>query len=101
MAGGLYSIGFDRTGFPLVRGPAWDYAIALFPVSKYQFEGFLANVGAAGLTDTAYRELLALNPRRAWRHVAAQPWSCSSPAPNRSWYNAFWPIWGLASDCRP
>jgi hypothetical protein len=76
MASGDYSISFDRTGFPLVQRHDWRHAIALFPISKYQFERFMVEQGPQGtlFTDAWYRELLALNPRRSWRRSDERPW---------------------------
>lgn len=64
-----YSIELDRTGFPLITRNGWDFAISLFPVSKYQFERFMVMNGKKGdfYTDRWYRELLKISPRRSWR----------------------------------
>jgi len=73
---GAYTIEFDRTGFPLIRKKNWRWSISLFPVSKYQFEHFMADCGTAGAlyTDKWYRSLLAGNPRRSWRKCSERPW---------------------------
>lgn len=74
---GQYSIKFDRTGFPLIQKMGyWNYYISLFPVSKYQFERFMAENGPKkGLyTDKWYRELLMLNPRAPWTRCDENPW---------------------------
>jgi len=71
-----FSLTFDRTGFPLVRHRNWNFSISLFPVSKYQFERFLATVQPEGelFTDAWYRQLLAANPRCGWHEVEGRPW---------------------------
>lgn len=76
MISGRYSIHFDRMGFPLIQRADWPYAIALLPVSKYQFERFMIEHGPQGqlYTDEWYRERLALNPRASWRHGHERPW---------------------------
>lgn len=76
MVCGHYSIHFDCTGFPLVQRANWRYAIGLWPVSKYQFERFMAEQGPHGgrYTDGWYRELLKLNPRAPWRCWGERPW---------------------------
>lgn len=73
---GPYTITFDRTGFPLIQRQNWSFAIALFPVSKYQFERFLAVAKPIGnlYTDPWYREILRRNPRRSWRNLKEHPW---------------------------
>ncbi|MEW6095867.1 MAG: hypothetical protein AB1567_04990 [bacterium] len=73
---GQYSIKFDRTGFPLVQKEGWNYYISLFPVSKYQFERFMAENGPKEnlYTDNWYRELLELNPQGPWRMCDERPW---------------------------
>lgn len=54
----------------------WDYYISLFPVSKYQFERFMAEEGPRrGLyTDRWYRDILRGNPRRSWKRCEERPW---------------------------
>jgi len=76
MESGHYYIEFDRTGFPLIRRKEWDYYISLFPVSKYQFERFMVEVGPKKelYTDTWYRRLLSLNPRHSWRLCDDRQW---------------------------
>lgn len=71
-----YFILFDITGFPLIRRDDWDYAIGLFPVSKYQFEHFMAEQGpSVGIyTDEWYKDLLHLNPRSTWKRYDERPW---------------------------
>ncbi|MEN3039241.1 MAG: hypothetical protein ABDI07_08860 [Candidatus Kryptonium sp.] len=73
---GDYFIEFDKTGFPLIRKKEWDYFISLFPVSKYQFERFMIELGPQkGLyTDEWYGEILKLNPRSSWKKITVEPW---------------------------
>ena len=76
MGSGLYSISLDRTGFPLLQRQNWHFAIALLPVSKYQFERFMVAHGPQGglYSDAWYREQLRLNPRCSWRRGQERPW---------------------------
>jgi len=73
---GDYSIEFDRTGFPLIRRRNWNYYISLFPVSKYQFERFMAENGPKGnlYTDDWYESLLEANPRGSWEKQNGNLW---------------------------
>ncbi len=73
---GDYIIEFDRTGFPLIRRKNWNFSISLFPVSKYQFERFMVEHGPKGslYTDSWYRKLLEVGPRRSWRMCDDSPW---------------------------
>jgi hypothetical protein len=52
---------FDRTGFPLLRLPHLRLDVHLLPVTKLQFEQFLAT--EQGYGDRWYEQLLNLNPR--------------------------------------
>ena len=76
MGSGHYIIESDRTGFPLIRKEDWDYAISLFPVSKYQFERFMVEKGPQDelYTDDWYRKRLEANPRRPWKQCDQKPW---------------------------
>ncbi|QEF93829.1 formylglycine-generating enzyme family protein [Methanothermobacter sp. KEPCO-1] len=74
MVYGDYYIEFDRTGFPLIQFEGWKHFIGLFPVSKYQFERFLAEEGGSRYTDEWYRNILKLNPRRSWRMAYGEIW---------------------------
>jgi hypothetical protein len=69
-------IHIDKSGFPLVSRQGWPFFISLFPVSKFQFEQFLAAVGThhGKYTDSWYRELIRLNPRCAWHQMREKPW---------------------------
>ncbi|HOF88396.1 MAG TPA: SUMF1/EgtB/PvdO family nonheme iron enzyme [Armatimonadota bacterium] len=55
----------DRTGFPLVQIPGTALRLHLLPVSKVQFERYLAEPGAVG--DDWYSAVLAVNPRASYR----------------------------------
>ena len=55
----------DRTGFPFLEAGGLGLAISLLPVTKVQFESFLAEPNEFG--DDWYEQLLAVNPRASWR----------------------------------
>ena len=55
----------DRTGFPLIQIPKWKVWINFFPITKLQFEDYLAIERTYG--DNWYSELLKLNPRISFR----------------------------------
>jgi Sulfatase-modifying factor enzyme 1 len=55
----------DRTGYPLIECPALGLEVALLPVTKVQFERFLAEPAAYG--DAWYERRLVENPRVSWR----------------------------------
>ena len=73
---GPFSIRLDAMGFPMIRHESWSYHIGLFPVSKYQFEHFMSELGPRGelYTDKWYRGLLEFNPHRSWRRCGEKPW---------------------------
>ena len=52
---------FDRTGFPYVELKDPALAVSLLPLTKLQFEVYLADLTPQG--DRWYEELLTLNPR--------------------------------------
>lgn len=52
---------FDRTGFPYVELKDPALAVSLLPLTKFQFEVYLADLTPQG--DRWYEELLTLNPR--------------------------------------
>lgn len=52
---------FDCTGFPYVELKDPALAVSLLPLTKLQFEAYLADLTPQG--DRWYEELLALNPR--------------------------------------
>ena len=56
---------FDRTGFPLIQVPKVDLDVQLLPVTKIQFERFLADPNDFG--DAWYEKILSLNPRISYR----------------------------------
>lgn len=88
---GDYFIEFDRTGFPLIRRMEWPYSISLFPVSKYQFERFMADQGPKGkhFTDEWYREFLKNNPRGSWKRQNTRSWEIFITAADKDVVNAF------------
>src|SRR5712692_8216258 len=55
----------DRTGFPLLEWAETGLAMSLLPVTKVQFECFLAEPNEFG--DKWYEEVLAVSPRVPWR----------------------------------
>jgi hypothetical protein len=57
----------DRSGYPLVYVEPLRCHVHLFPVSKPQFERFLAEGDQAGWGDEKYAEMLKLNPRASFR----------------------------------
>ena len=52
---------FDRTGFPCIKLKVPALAVNLLPLTKLQFEYYLADLTPQG--DHWYEELLTLNPR--------------------------------------
>ena len=60
---------FDRTGFPLIRVPEVGLDVQLLPVTKVQFERFIAEPNSFG--DTWYEEILEVNPRVSYRQFTA------------------------------
>jgi hypothetical protein len=58
---------YDRLGFPLLRLPAVGVECHLLPLTKAQFECFLAE--PQGLGDDWYQQVLAVNPRMSWRGI--------------------------------
>lgn len=78
---GDYFIKSDRTGFPLIGRENWNFYISLFPVSKYQFERFMADSGPRKIsnnsliyTDNWYHNILKLNPRSSWKQYEDKQW---------------------------
>jgi hypothetical protein len=51
----------DRTGFPVLELPQLGWAVHLLPVTKVQWERFLAEPGGFG--DAWYEEVLQVSPR--------------------------------------
>jgi formylglycine-generating enzyme required for sulfatase activity len=60
----------DRTGFPLVALPALALEVQVLPVTKVQFERFIAEPNAFG--DIWYEEILTLNPRVSSRRFTIE-----------------------------
>jgi hypothetical protein len=60
----------DKTGFPLLRIPQPQVDVQLLPVTKVQFERFLAEPNQFG--DVWYEEVLSLNPRVSYRRFTAE-----------------------------
>jgi len=57
---------YDPTGFPMVKLRRFD--IQLLPVTKVQFETFMAESGEFG--DSWYEEILSVSPRASYRNCA-------------------------------
>jgi len=55
----------DQVGFPLICLPQLQLDVQLLPVTKVQFERFLAQLNDFG--DNWYESVLAINPRTSWR----------------------------------
>ena len=53
----------DRTGFPMVRIAALDAYLHWIPVTKIQFEHFMAAISESQFDSRWYDEILDLNPR--------------------------------------
>ena len=62
---GKQQVDFDRTGYPLVFIEPLQAWVHLFPVTKPQFEAFLADFCLYG--DSWYQQVLSINPRRSYR----------------------------------
>ena len=61
---------FDRTGFPLAEMPQLRLDVQLLPVTKVQFERFLAD------TDSWYEEVLKANPRISYHRFTSKNREC-------------------------
>ena len=59
---------YDRFGFPLIMLPTLECQVHLLPVTKIQFERFLAEANN-DFGDTWYEQVLAINPRVGYRHL--------------------------------
>jgi len=57
----------DPSGYPLILVEPLDAYVQLFPVTKPQFEKFIASGRKPGFGDEWYTELLELNPRVSYR----------------------------------
>lgn len=58
-----------KTGFPLIAVPSAGVEVQLLPVTKVQFEHFLAESNSFG--DSWYEEILTCNPRVSYRRFMA------------------------------
>jgi formylglycine-generating enzyme required for sulfatase activity len=56
--------------FPMLMLPDLELEVALLPITKAQFEMFLAEPNDYG--DSWYEELLEVNPRTSWRDAGAE-----------------------------
>lgn len=65
---GAYEWKIDATGYPLVYVEPLGAFVHLFPVSKPQFEKFVAAGRRSEFGDEWYAEILALNPRASYRN---------------------------------
>ncbi|HMG74259.1 MAG TPA: hypothetical protein VK582_12225 [Pyrinomonadaceae bacterium] len=57
----------DASGYPLILVEPLGVYVHLFPVTKSQFEKFIASGRKPGFGDEWYKELLELNPRVSYR----------------------------------
>jgi hypothetical protein len=57
----------DDLGFPMVSIPEIDLSVSLLPVTKFQFERFIAHENQ--YSDSWYDKVLAINPRCSWRKI--------------------------------
>lgn len=64
----------DRSGFPLIYVEPLEAFVHLFPITKAQFERFLAEDNPPEWSDTAYGQLLACNPRTAPDQIRPRPY---------------------------
>lgn len=60
----------DRTGFPLIEVVELGLQVHLLPVTKWQFERFLAEPNDFG--DRWYEEALSVNPRQSYRRFSLE-----------------------------
>ncbi|MGB9182225.1 MAG: hypothetical protein WCB68_23550, partial [Pyrinomonadaceae bacterium] len=64
---GAYEWKIDGSGYPLIYVEPLEAFVHLFPVTKPQFEKFIAAVRPQGLGDEWYTKILSLNPRASYR----------------------------------
>jgi hypothetical protein len=57
----------DVLGFPMVSIPEINLSVSLLPVTKFQFERFIAQENP--YSDSWYDKALELNPRCSWRKI--------------------------------
>ncbi len=60
----------DRTGFPVLKLDKIRLQVLLLPVTKAQFERFLAEPNE--LDNEWYEQVLAINPRASWQRFRAE-----------------------------
>ena len=63
----LYQWHVDESGYPLILVEPLNTYVHLFPITKPQFEKFIASGRKPGFGDEWYAELLELNPRVSYR----------------------------------
>ena len=71
LSGANYQWKHDYTGFPLLHLPPLQAYWSLFPLTKFQFEGYLCD-GEPGYDDSWYEALLAVNNRLSFQQA---PWN--------------------------
>lgn len=64
---GAYEWRVDNSGYPLIFVEPLRAFVHLFPITKPQFEKFMADDREQGLDDEWYSEILSLNPRSSYR----------------------------------
>jgi hypothetical protein len=64
---GAFEWRVDASGYPLVFVEPLDAYVQLFPVTKPQFERFIASSKHPELGDDWYGEILTMNPRASYR----------------------------------
>jgi hypothetical protein len=64
---GAYEWKVDASGYPLIYVDPLEAFVQLFPVTKPQFEKFMADGRRQGLDDEWYSEILSLNTRASYR----------------------------------
>lgn len=60
----------DALGFPIVKLPEIGLSVSLLPVTKTQFERFIAEPNSFG--DSWYDEILKISPRCPWRGMCEE-----------------------------
>jgi hypothetical protein len=65
---GAYEWRVDASGYPLIFVEPLEAYVQLFPVTKPQFEKFIASGQQRCFGDEWYEEILALNPRASYRN---------------------------------
>jgi hypothetical protein len=62
----------DRTGYPMIRVDPLDCFVHLFPVTRVQFEKFIASGFGAGFDDEWYGARLLSNPRVSYSDISRE-----------------------------